>query len=108
MKVVIVDKGATRYAPLGRMDAVIGMVSTAGNEIVSINGSTCQVRIEGKTFRKTEVCIDRTVAIAHGWEPPPEVEPQPTKRARRTLARNAKAAVKQPRGKAAKGKGRSR
>lgn len=67
MKVIIIDKRSSSFKALGRMDAVPGMRSTSGNEIKSVNGESCQVMIEGRLQRRTEVIIDITTAVEFGW-----------------------------------------
>lgn len=89
MKVMIVDKTAASFKVLGRMEAVVGMVSTGGNEIVSVNGQSCQVKIEGRSQKKTEVCIDIKTALEFGWTQNPDEDIQPTTKAKGALARNA-------------------
>ncbi len=103
MKVMIMDATAPAFVLLGLMDAVPGMRSTAGNVIKSVNGNSCQVQIDGRLHRKTDVCIDLKVALEFGWVHLPAASsppPPPTKRTRaaKALARNAAAGKQKKRG----------
>ena len=70
MKVMIVDGKAKSFKLLGRMDAQVGMISTLGNEIKSVNCDSCKVEVGGQLLRKTDVCIDRSEARQFGWVQP--------------------------------------
>ena len=94
MEVTIVDRTESRYAPRGRMEAVIGMKTTGGSEIISVGADSCVVEGPGYTRRVSDVAIDIKEALDFGWGAPDGASRKAAKsKGAKALERNAEAAA---------------